>query len=70
MSISGVATYEKPSQPAVGVQSLRVNGQLVVANGALILDSPGGRAAPLEGADTGPEASGVPVRCCNLESER
>jgi hypothetical protein len=41
--ISDVGTYEKPAQPAVGVQSLLVNGQLVVAEGALILDAGPGR---------------------------
>jgi N-acyl-D-glutamate deacylase len=41
--ISDVGTYEKPAQPAVGVQSLLVNGQLVVADGALILDAGPGR---------------------------
>jgi hypothetical protein len=38
-TISDVGTYEKPNQPAVGVQSLLVNGELVVADGALILDA-------------------------------
>jgi N-acyl-D-glutamate deacylase len=38
-TISDVGTYEKPNQPAVGVQSLLVNGQLVVADGALIVDA-------------------------------
>jgi N-acyl-D-glutamate deacylase len=42
-TISDVGTYEKPNQPAVGVQSLLVNGQLVVADGALITDAGPGR---------------------------
>ncbi len=41
-TISDVGTYEAPNQPAVGVQSLLVNGTFVVADGKLILDaSPG-----------------------------
>jgi len=35
-TISDVGTYETPNQPAVGVQSLLVNGTLVVADGKLI----------------------------------
>ncbi|WEM44791.1 amidohydrolase family protein (plasmid) [Photobacterium sp. DA100] len=35
-TISDVGTYEKPNQPAVGVQALLVNGQLVVSEGELI----------------------------------
>jgi N-acyl-D-glutamate deacylase len=42
-TISDVCTYEKPNQPAVGVQSLLVNGKLVVRNGELILDAPYGQ---------------------------
>ncbi|MDH4338455.1 MAG: amidohydrolase family protein [Candidatus Krumholzibacteria bacterium] len=42
-TISDVGTYDKPNQPAVGVQSLLVNGQLVVADGALITDAGPGR---------------------------
>jgi N-acyl-D-glutamate deacylase len=42
-TISDVGTYEKPNQPAVGVQTLLVNGGLVVQNGELILDAPHGR---------------------------
>jgi N-acyl-D-aspartate/D-glutamate deacylase len=41
-TISDVGTYEKPNQPAVGVQSLLVNGTLVVAGGKLILDAAAG----------------------------
>jgi N-acyl-D-glutamate deacylase len=41
-TIRDVGTYEKPNQPAVGVQSLLVNGGLVVQNGELILDAPRG----------------------------
>jgi len=35
-TIRDVGTYEKPNQPAEGVQSLLVNGELVVADGKLI----------------------------------
>jgi N-acyl-D-glutamate deacylase len=42
-TISDVGTYEKPNQPAVGVQTLLVNGGLVVQNGKLILDAPHGQ---------------------------
>jgi N-acyl-D-glutamate deacylase len=42
-TIRDVGTYEKPNQPAVGVQTLLVNGGLVVQNGELILDAPHGR---------------------------
>jgi N-acyl-D-glutamate deacylase len=38
-TIRDVGTYEKPNQPAVGVQSLVVNGELVIQGGELILDS-------------------------------
>ena len=38
-TIRDVGTYEKPNQPAVGVQSLLVNGELVVDGGKLILDA-------------------------------
>ncbi|MFC1831984.1 amidohydrolase family protein [Thermodesulfobacteriota bacterium] len=41
-TISDVGTYQAPNQPAVGVQSLLVNGTLVIADSELILDaSPG-----------------------------
>jgi N-acyl-D-glutamate deacylase len=42
-TISDVGTYEKPNQPAVGVQSLLVNGELVVDQGKLITDAAPGR---------------------------
>ena len=38
-TISDVGTYEAPNQPAVGVQSLLVNGTLVVAEGKLVTDA-------------------------------
>jgi N-acyl-D-glutamate deacylase len=38
-TISDVGTYDKPNQPAVGVQSLIVNGELVIEGGDLILDA-------------------------------
>jgi N-acyl-D-glutamate deacylase len=41
-TISDVGTYQAPNQPAVGVQSLLVDGTPVIADGELILDaSPG-----------------------------
>jgi N-acyl-D-glutamate deacylase len=40
---SDVGTYEKPNQPAVGAQSLLVNGTLVVADGKLVVDAGPGR---------------------------
>ena len=42
-TIRDVGTYEKPNQPAVGVQSLLVNGELVVDGGKLVLDAAPGR---------------------------
>jgi N-acyl-D-glutamate deacylase len=42
-TISDVGTYEKPNQPAVGVQTVLVNGGFVVRDGALILDAPHGQ---------------------------
>lgn len=42
--IADVGTYEDPNHPAVGVQALLVNGELVVQNGELILTSSPGRA--------------------------
>ena len=42
-TISDVGTYEKPNQPAVGVQSLLVNGIPVVDDGELVLDAAPGR---------------------------
>lgn len=42
-TISDVGTYEKPNQPAVGVQTVLVNSGFVVQNGELILDARHGR---------------------------
>jgi N-acyl-D-glutamate deacylase len=42
-TIRDVGTYEEPNQPAEGVQSLLVNGELVVAEGELILDAAPGQ---------------------------
>ena len=42
-TIRDVGTYEKPNQPAEGVQSLLVNGELVVARGELVLDAAPGQ---------------------------
>jgi N-acyl-D-glutamate deacylase len=42
-TISDVGTYEKPNQPAVGVQSLLVNGEVVVDGGKLVLGAAPGR---------------------------
>jgi N-acyl-D-glutamate deacylase len=42
-TIREVGTYEAPNQPAVGVQSLLVNGTLVVENGQLITDAAPGQ---------------------------
>jgi len=42
-TISDIGTYEKPNQPAVGVQSLLVNGELVVDAGELVLDAAAGQ---------------------------
>ena len=42
-TISDVGTYEEPNQPAVGVQSLLVNGQLVIADGQLKTDVAAGK---------------------------
>ena len=38
-TISDKGTYEDPNQPAVGVQTLVVNGELVIDGGDLILDA-------------------------------
>ena len=38
-TISDVGTYQEPNQPAVGVQTLLVNGAPVVMQGELILDA-------------------------------
>jgi N-acyl-D-aspartate/D-glutamate deacylase len=42
-TISDVGTYEKPNQPAVGVQTVLVGGGVVVRNGELVLDAPYGQ---------------------------
>jgi N-acyl-D-glutamate deacylase len=42
-TISDVGTYEKPNQPAVGVQSLLVDGEFVLDGGKLVLDAAPGR---------------------------
>ena len=42
-TISDVGTYEKPNQAAVGVQTLLVNGKLVVAEGQLKTDVGAGK---------------------------
>ncbi len=42
-TIADVGTYEKPNQPAVGVEALLVNGVLVVDNGELILNAAPGQ---------------------------
>ncbi len=42
-TISDVGIYQEPNQPAVGVQTLLVNGELVVERGELILDADPGR---------------------------
>jgi len=42
-TISDVGTYEEPNQPAVGVQTLLVNGVPVVAKGKLITDAAPGQ---------------------------
>jgi len=42
-TVRDVGTYEEPNQPAEGVQSVLVNGELVVAEGKLIVDAAPGR---------------------------
>jgi len=42
-TVGDVGTYEEPNQPAVGVQTLLVNGEPVVAQGELLLDAAPGR---------------------------
>jgi len=42
-TISDVGTYQEPNQPAVGVQTLLVNGEQVVAQGELIVDADPGQ---------------------------
>jgi len=49
-TISDVGTYEEPNHPAVGVQTLLVNGEPVVAQGELILDADPGQ--PIRRATT------------------
>ena len=43
-TIRDVGTYEEPNQPAVGVQTLVVNGKLVIDDSELILDAGPGQA--------------------------
>ena len=43
-TIADVGTYEEPNQPAVGVQTLLVNGVQVIENGELITDAGPGQA--------------------------
>jgi len=42
-TVADVGTYEKPNQPAVGIQTVLVNGVPVVAQGQLVLDAAPGR---------------------------
>ena len=42
-TISDVGTYQEPNQPAVGVQSLLVNGEPIIERGELILDAAPGQ---------------------------
>ena len=42
-TIADMATYDKPAQPAVGVQTVVVNGGLVVQDGELIVDAAHGQ---------------------------
>ena len=42
-AIADKATYEDANQPAVGVQTVLVNGGFVVQDGALVLDAPHGQ---------------------------
>jgi len=42
-TISDVGTYQAPNQPAVGVQTLLVNGELVVDAGELVIDAAPGQ---------------------------
>jgi N-acyl-D-aspartate/D-glutamate deacylase len=41
--LSDVGTYEDPNHPAVGVQSVLVNGVPVLADGKLVSDAAPGR---------------------------
>jgi N-acyl-D-glutamate deacylase len=43
-TIRDVGTYQQPNQPAVGVRTLLVNGELVVDAGELLLDAAPGQA--------------------------
>ncbi|MDX1331862.1 MAG: amidohydrolase family protein, partial [Robiginitalea sp.] len=43
-TIADMGTYEKPNQPAVGVQTLLVNGQRVVDQGRLQTEVAAGKA--------------------------
>ncbi|WP_263829201.1 amidohydrolase family protein [Ruegeria aquimaris] len=42
-TVSDKATYDNANQPAVGVQTVLVNGGFVVRDGALVLDAPHGQ---------------------------
>jgi len=42
-TVADVGTYEKPNQPAVGVNTVIVNGVLVVNNGELIAEAAPGQ---------------------------
>ena len=42
-TIRDVGTYKEPNQPAAGVQSVLVNGELVVVQGELMLDAAPGQ---------------------------
>ena len=42
-TISDVGTYQAPNQPVIGVQSLRINGTLVVADGKRVIDAAPGQ---------------------------
>jgi N-acyl-D-glutamate deacylase len=44
VTIRDAGTYEEPNQPAVGVQTLVVNGKLVIDDSELILDAGPGQA--------------------------
>jgi N-acyl-D-glutamate deacylase len=42
-TVSDVGTYQEPNQPAVGVNWVLVNGEVVVGDGELVLDAQAGR---------------------------
>ncbi len=42
-TVSDVGTYQEPNQPAVGVNWVLVNGEVVVGDGELVLDARAGR---------------------------